>query len=532
MVRARRIDFKMTNSWWRTFTRAGGLSLCLVVASIGRAQVNVLTYHNDNARTGQNLNETVLALTNVNATQFGKLFSLPVDGCVYAQPLYVSSVTIPSNGVHNIVYVTTEHDSVYAFDADTAGAPLWKASFLSKHPSVKSVASSEAHCSDLIPEIGITGTPVIDPTTGTLYLVASTRDGTNYFQRLHALDITTGQEKFGGPVVITASLAGTGDGSVGGTVSFDALLGNQRPGLLLLNGVVYIAWASHCDLGLYHGWILGYGATNLQQVAVFNTTPNGAQGGIWMSGGALSADANGIIYAATGNGTFDANLGGIDFGDSVLKLSTTGGLAVVDYFTPFNQQFLADNDLDLGSGGVLLVPTQSATVSNLLVAGSKQGTIYVVNRDNLGHFHSGSDSQIVQSLTNLIQAVFDTPAYWNGRVYYGGAKTAVQAFAVTNGQLSTTPVSQGSVVFGFPGATPSISANGTTNGIVWVIQKDGKAILRAYDANNLTNELYNSSTRHGDSPGNAVKFTVPTIANGKVYVGVEKSLAVYGLRPD
>ena len=346
------------------------------------------------------------------------------------------------------------------------------------------------------------------------------------------MDITTGQEKFGGPVAITASVPGTGDGNVDGVISFNALLGNQRPALLLLNGVIYIAWASHCDLGPYHGWILGYGATNLQQVAVFNVTPDGSEGGIWMSGAGLSADTNGMIYAATGNGTFDANLGGLDFGNSILKLSTTSGLTVVDYFTPFNEQALSAVDLDLGSGGVLVVPTQSATVSNLLVQASKQGTIYVLNRGNLGHFHSGSDSQIVQSLTNDFRGAFDTPAYWNGRVYYGGVKTAVQAFAVTNGQLSTTPVSQGSVVFGFPGATPSISANGATNGIVWVIQGGGKAILRAYDANNLANELYSSSTRHTDSAGKAVKFSVPTIANGKVYVGVEKRLAVYGLRPD
>ena len=280
------------------------------------------------------------------------------------------------------------------------------------------MASTKAHCGDLVPEIAsrIAGD---DPITGTLYVVGNTEEGTNFIQRLHALDITTGREKFGGPVIITASVAGTGDGSVGGAIAFNPLLGNQRPGLLL-NGVVYIAWASHCDLGLYHGWILGYGATNLQQVAVFNATPNGQQGGIWMSGDGLSADTNGIIYGATGNGTFDANLGGIDFGDSVLKLSSTGGLAVVDYFAPFNQQMLADEDLDLGSGGVLVVPTQSATVSNLLVACGKQGTVYVLNRDNLGHFQSGSDSQIVQSLTNLLKASFDTPAYWNGRVYYAG----------------------------------------------------------------------------------------------------------------
>ncbi len=533
MVHAKMINFKMKNGWWRAFICAAGLSGCLVVApGIGRAQVNVLTYHNDNARTGQNLNETVLALTNVNATQFGRLFSLAVDGYVYAQPLYVSNVSIPSNGVHHVVYVATEHDSVYAFDADAAAPPLWKTSFLSKKPSVKSVASTKAHCGDLVPEIGITGTPVIDPITGTLYVVGNTEEGTNFIQRLHALDITTGREKFGGPVIITASVAGTGDGSVGGAIAFNPLLGNQRPGLLLLNGVVYIAWASHCDLGLYHGWILGYGATNLQQVAVFNATPNGQQGGIWMSGDGLSADTNGIIYGATGNGTFDANLGGIDFGDSVLKLSSTGGLAVVDYFAPFNQQMLADEDLDLGSGGVLVVPTQSATVSNLLVACGKQGTVYVLNRDNLGHFQSGSDSQIVQSLTNLLKASFDTPAYWNGRVYYAGVNNPVEAFAMTNGLLSSSPVSVSAVAFGFPGATPSISANGATNGIVWVIQRIGKAILRAYDANNLTNELYSSSTRHGDSPGKAVKFAVPTVANGKVYVGVQRSLAVYGLRPD
>jgi len=504
-----------------------------------QAQVSVLTYHNDNLRTGAITNETILTPANVSSNIFKRLFTRSVDGYVYAQPLVAAGVNIPRVGSRNVVYVATEHDSLYAFDADT-GRGYWHAKLLPKRG--KTVASvKDANCTDLIPEVGVTSTPVIDPSTSTIYVVEKGKTNTVFFQRLHALDLATGVEKFGGPVSLAASVPGTGDGNVNGTVSYDPLRQHQRSSLLLVNGVVYIASAAHCDIGPYHGWILGYNATNLAQVAVFNSTPNGGDGGVWMSGCGPSADANGNIYVSTGNGTFDADTGGSDYGSTVLEFSANSGLTVADYFTPFDQASLSASDTDLGSGGVLLLPDQSGPNAHLAITAGKAGTIYVLNRDNLGHFQNGSDSQIVQSLPGAIGTLAGPngsamciPAWFNGNIYCNGSSDTLKEFAVNSGLLSASPVSQSANNIGFPGATPSVSANGVSNAIVWTIQTDaysvrnGQAVLHAYDATDLTRELYNSTTRR-QPPGMAVKFAVPTVANGKVYVGAVRRLAVYGL---
>jgi len=497
------------------------------------AQVSVLTYHNDNMRTGANTNETILTPANVSSNIFKRLFVCGVDGYVYAQPLVVAGVNIPLVGPRNVVYVATEHDSLYAFDADS-GKRYWQNKLLPKRG--KTVSShGDLRCTDLIPEIGVTSTPVVDPSTSTIYVVEKGKTNTVFFQRLHALDLATGVEKFGGPVSLTASSAGMGDGEVNGVINYDPLRQNQRPGLLLVNGVVYIASASHCDTDSYHGWVLGYNATNLTQVAAFNATPNGGRGGVWMSGCAPSADTNGNIYVSTGNGTFDADTNGSDYGDSTLRLSTGSGLAVADYFTPFDQASLAVNDNDHGAGGLLLLPDQPGAHTHLAIQGGKEGTLYVVDRDNLGHFQTNNDSQIVQSLPAILGPIYCTPAYFNGNIYCNAVGDALMEFALSNGLLSTNPVSQSADILNFPGATPSISANGTNNAIVWTVQTDAflsgnhQAVLHAYDATDLTRELYNSTTSR-QPPGAAVKFAVPTIANGKVYVGVVHRLSVYGLR--
>ena len=498
------------------------------------------TYHNDGARTGQNLQESALSTGNVNSSQFGKLFSYAVDGQVYAQPLYVPNVNIPNQGAHNVAYVATENDSVYALDADgLASAPLWQTSFINPSAGITTVPASFVNSDSVQPQIGITSTPVIDPSSGTLYVVPYTKEGGGCVYRLHALDITNGAEKFGGPVLIQASVPGTGAGTDGhGNVAFNCFYQGQRPGLLLLNGTVYVAFASgHDDTPPFHGWLLGYNAQTLQQVAVFNTTPNGGDGGIWSSGGAPAVDSNGNLFFMSGNGTFDANTGGVDVGDSVVKLSVSGGgLSLADYFTPFDQAYLSAKDVDLGSGGVMLLPDQPGPYPHVLIGGGKEGKLYLVNRDNMGQYQAGSDSQIVQSLLGGAGGVWCTPAYWQNNLYLVPVNDTVRAFQVNNGLLSIAPVAKGSVAFAFPGATPSVSANGSTEGIVWVIQRttagSQAAVLHAYDAANVSRELYSSNqagTR--DLLDVGVKFAVPTVANGKVYVGTSSTLTVFGLMP-
>jgi hypothetical protein len=491
-------------------------------------------------RTGQNLNETVLTWANVNQAQFGKLFSYPLDGVAYASPLHVANVSISGQGVHNVVYVATEHDSVYALDADgLSPTPLWKVSFINP-PAVTTVpAADTGECCDIAPEIGITGTPVIDQGTGTLYVVAKTKEGTNFVQRLHALDITTGAEKFGGPMVIQASVPGTGDGNDGnGQVPFNALRENQRPALLLSKGVVYIGFASHGDNPPYHGWVLGYDAHTLQQVMAYNDTPNGSEGGIWQSGGGLAGDSAGNIFFVTGNGTFDANIGGLDYGDTIEKISTGG--AVLDYFAPHDQATLSAGDLDLGSGTALLLPDQAGPHPHLLVTAGKNGTIYLIDRDNMGHFNPTDDSQIVQSMPNIFPnpggnittGNFSVAVYFNSVVYFSPVTGPIQAFQLNNGLLSTAPTSQTTATYAFPGGMLAISANGTTNGILWAVQRvdaTTPGVLHAYKATDLGVELYNSNQAGSrDTLDIAAKFNIPLVANGKVYVASVSQLTVYG----
>ena len=491
----------------------------ITVAAIAPGTTAVLTYHNDLARTGSNTNETVLTHANVNSAQFGKLFSYPVDGQVYAQPLYVPNLTI--NGqTHNVVYVATENNSVYAFDADgISTAPLWQVSL--------GTAASSADTEGISPKLGVTSTPVIDPLTGTLYVSNVAVGGGVKGFHLHALDLITGQEKFGGPVAIHASVPGTGSQSSNGQVSLTTSC-YQRAGLALVNGVVYISYG-HCQ----HGWILGYDSQTLAQAAVFNTTPNGAGGAIWMSGGAPAADSNGNLYVMT---AVDFNSFGPGYNDTFLKLGMqNGNLAVLDFFTPSNNQFLLQNDADIGSGAPVVLPDNSSANPHELVGGGKDGRIFVLNRDNMGGFNTTDNVvQTIHTGTTQFDVLFDTPAFWNNSLYYHGEQDVVQAFGYNNGMLTTQPTSHGAFKYGNHGATVSISSNGGSDGIAWEIQSDqwrtsGPAILRAYDATNLGNELYDSSqagTR--DTAGSAVKFTVPTVVNGHVYVGTGTELDIYG----
>jgi len=517
-------------------------------ASSVSAAVNVLTYHNDNARTGQNTNETVLTPAVVSSANFGKIFSHDVDGLVYAQPLVMTGVNIPGKGTHNVVYVATEHDSVYAFDADDDAsgnaAPLWQVSFINPAAGVTTVRVGDVYCGELFPEIGITSTPVIDAASGTIYVEAKTKETTGgvtvFRNRLHALDLATGAEKFGGPVVVQASVPGTGEGNDhAGHVPFDPLMHLNRCALLLSRGVVYIGFASQCDNGPWHGWLFGYDAHTLALSNVFNTSPNGRAGGLWMGGGGPMEDATGNIYVTTGNGPFDPSPSVNSFGDSFLKLSATNGLALLDYFTPFNQAMLNNRDWDLGSGGSVILPDEAGDGSvnqHLLVGASKEGKLYLLNRDNMGQYNSANDNAIVQSIPKAATS-FGTPAYFNHHLYTIGAGEVLKSFPIANAQIDTNNVEFNPNDYGFPGATPSISANGTINAIVWALDPDGfgnggPAVLHAYDAVDVANELYNSSLADGgvrDNPGGAVKFTVPTVANGKVYVGAAKAVSVFGV---
>jgi len=509
-------------------------------------QVNVTTYHNDNTRSGLNSQETTLRPANVKSTQFGKLYTTKLDGYVYAQPLYVSNVSI-NGGAHNVLYVASEHDTLYAIDADS-GTIYWQQSFINPAGGVTTASSSDVNCSDLIPEVGISGTPVIDTTTGTIYLLAKTKENGVFVQRLHALDIVTHNEKFGGPVVIQATVNGNGDGSTNGKVSFDPLKEHNRPGLLLENGHVVIAWASHCDSGPYHGWVMSYSAGTLAQEAVFNTSPNGGLDGIWMSGDGVAADSAGNLYFATGNGTYD---GVTNYGDSIMKLGPPSGgtFPVVDWFTPLNQNSLSNGDTDVASGGLVLLPDMPAGVPHTqqLVQMGKEGKIYLIDRNGMGKFCStctSVDTNIIQEIPGATTGVWGAPSYWNGNVYWGGGNDGgspdnLKAFAVNvnnSGLLSTSPTSKSAKTFSFATGTPVVSSNGNTNGIVWLIDNSAYGstccqALYAYDATNLSTMLYNSTQAPGsrDNPGGAVKFSAPTIANGKVFVGSQGQVSAYGI---
>jgi len=505
------------------------------------------THHNDNARTGQNLNETVLTPTNVSSAIFGMLCSYPLDGVSHASPLYVANVNIPEQGFHNVVYVATENDSVYAFDADCVGTtPLWQVSFINPAAGITTVPpSATGELGDITPVIGITGTPVIDQASGTLYVVAKDKEvvggTTNYVQRLHALDITTGAEKFGGPVVIQADVAGTGDGATGGRVPFVPLRSNQRPALLLSNGVVYIGFGSHGDNSPWHGWILGYNATTLQQVMVFNASPDGLGAGVWQSGKGLAADAAGNLYFMTGNGDFSANTGGRNYGQSFIKLSPSG--VVLDYFTPHDVTSMNTQLWDLGASGPIVLPDQGGAVPHLLIGAGKTGpgTIYLLNRDNMGHFSPNNDNQIVQSVANAFPngtpepGNYSAPVYFNGSVYFSPVNDKVQAFQLSSGLLSTAPTSRSSETTEWPGGALAISADGNMHGILWFVQYNGETspgVLRAYDATNVGVELYNTNeVPLRDALDVAAKYSIPLVANGKVFVTTRSQMAVYGLLP-
>jgi hypothetical protein len=544
----------MDGSHKNGFSRLALTSLLILAwACCTTAQINVLTGHNDNARTGLNPNEALLNTTNVNIYGFGKIFSRPVDGPIYAQPLYVSNLPIPDKGTHNVVFVATMHDSVYAFDADSNtgsnAPPLWQKSFINPAAGVSVPTATDVgagqDCSTFVGEVGIVGTPAIDIASGTLYVVARTKEnvGPSVFQvhRLHALDIATGNERSNSPVVIDAVAPGTGADSSGGFIHFNQLREVQRSALLLSGGVIHIAWCSYCDNTPYHGWVTSYDAQSLQQVGVYNSTPNGNDGGFWMGGAGLAAAPDGSIFGVTGNGTFDTNSNPQNFGDSFVKLTQGTSLTLADYFTPFDQSTMEIQDNDLGAGGAIVLPDSVGSLAHphLLVGGGKLGKLYLIDRDNMGHFNAGNDSQIVQSFNFFssggVPHLFGLPAYFNNRLYVQGVGEFLKAYAFTNGQLNTLPISQSTESLSFRGATPSISANGTNSGIVWLLVPGASAnpSLRAYDANNLSPRIYDSYFNfQAGLPEKItlVKFNVPTIANGKVFLGTLESLAVFGLR--
>ena len=504
-------------------------------------QVNVLTYHNDNARTGQNLAETILTPATVNAAGFGKLFSFPMDGKVDAQPLYVSGVVIPGQGTYNVVYAASEHDSVYAFDANS-GKPFWQVSLLGAGETTSDIRN----CGQVAPEIGVTATPVIDLNAGphgTIYLVAMSKDlGGNYYQRLHALDIATGTEEFNGPTTVQASYPGSGANSSNGQVIFDAKQYKDRAGLLLLNGVVYTSWGSHCDIQPYTGWIIGYDEGTLQQTSVFNFDPNGTEGALWNSGGGPAADAQGNIFAAVANGTFDTVLtvqgfpSSGDYGNAFVKLTPqNGSLSPVDYWTMSNSNTESASDTDLGSGSVVLLPDEtdsSGTVRHLAVGAGKDSNLYVIDRDNMGKYDPTANATIYQQLSGALPGgIFSNPAYFNGNVYFGPVGSAIYDFQISSAKLSM--VSATGNLFGYPGATPSISAQGTINGILWAVENSNPAVLHAYNATDLGVEYYNSSqaasARDPFGPGN--KYITPTIAGGQVFVGTTTGVTAFSILP-
>jgi hypothetical protein len=529
-------------------------------ATIGVTDLKgVFTYHNDLSRDGANTSEYALTPTNVGASTFGKLFSCQADAAIYAQPLWVSNISIGGTN-HNIVVAVTMHDTVYVFDADANPCvTYWHVQLI---PSGETFFTSAViGTKDIYPDIGILGTPVIDSAANTVYLVTKTRNSTNgaVHQRLHALSLIDGSERANSPAEIDASINVTGNCDGGSSVAFNPLKENQRPGLALVNGVVYVAWASHGDQDPYHGWVIGFNASTLGLVSVFNSSPNAAEGlgycrgGIWMSGGAPAADSSNNLYVITGNGVFD---GLSAFGDSFLKLSA-GGLAVDDYFTPMNQLNLDALDNDLGAGGAaILVDQASGPHPHLLIGGGKSGVLYLVDRTNMGHFTPEGPDKVVQTLIGSSSC--STPAFWQNTLYFFGINSSGVAYTFLPASDTFNPLVASSTTstFGFPGSSPSVSSNGASNGIVWTLDSHaygtnnggsvsaGPAILHAFDATNLGTELWNSSQVPTDTAGNAVKFTVPTVANGKVYVGTRGNdttlgtgtvfgeIDVYGLKPN
>jgi hypothetical protein len=524
----------VTNSAGTVSSNAAMLTVTAVIPA--PAGTDVLTYKNDLSRSGQNLTESTLTLSNVTSSTFGLLRNLPVDGKVDAQPLYLSQLNI-SGTAHTALFVATEHDSVYAFDSDT-GAVLWHVSLLSTGETL----SDTRGCGQVVPEIGITSTPVIDRRAGahgTIFVVAMSKDASsNYHQRVHALDVATGAELLNGPVEIAATFPNNG-----GSTSFSAGQYEERAALLLSNGTIYTTWTSHCDDPPYTGWVIAFAESTLARTAVLNVAPNsGAGPAIWMSGGGPAADSAGNIYLLTANGAFETTMsaGGFpnmqDYGNSFLKISAAGGsLSVADYFTMYNEVAESAADQDLGSGGAMLLPDltdSNGTVRHLAVGAGKDGNIYVVSRDSMGKFNSTGNSQIWQQVSGGVPSgIFSTPAYFNGTVYYGDVGSTLKAFKITGAKLAATPQSQSSAQFPFPGTAPSVSANGTSNAIVWAHENANPAVLHAFDAANLAQEIYNSNQAAGnrDRFGAGNKFITPTVADGKVFVGTTAGVAVFGL---
>jgi outer membrane protein assembly factor BamB len=514
-----------------------GFSMCTVLMS---SAADVVTYHNDIARTGQNRQETILTPGNVKSSRFGKLFAFPVDGMIDAEPLYLSAVSIPGKGTHNVIYTVTENDSVYAFDADS-GASLWHKSLLKSGES----PSDDHGCYRFSPQIGITSTPVIDRASGphgTLYAVAMTKNSSSYFQRIHALDVTTGEEQFGGPVAVKAKYPGTGDNTHNGYVIFDPGQYSERQGLLLLNHVIYTAWTSHCDFRPYTGWVIGYSERTLGQTSVLNMTPNGYEGSIWQAGAGIASDGQNLFFLDA-NGTFDTTLNkkGFpnkgDYGNAFLKVSTTNNkLRVVDYFNMFNTVEESDSDEDLGSGGALVLPAMKdakGKIRYLAIGAGKDQNIYIVDRTNMGKFNPNNDSAIYQELDGVLGGgEWAMAAYFNRNIYFGPVRNNLLQFQFSKAKLSTSPLSRSVASFAFPGTTPSVSANGSSNGIVWAIEHSGpNDVLHAYQAANLAKELYNSNLARNqrDQFGISSHFGTPMIVNGKVYVGTTNGVAVFGL---
>ncbi len=497
---------------------------------------NVLTYHNDNFRTGYYRNETSLTPSNVNSASFGKVGFLPVRGLVDAEPLYVANLLV-QGARRKVVYVATEHDLVYAFDADTF-APLWKVSLLGANETT----SDDRGCQQVTPEIGITATPVIDPHArphGAIHVVAMSKDSQgNYFQRLHALDLTTGAELPGSPATIVATYLGTGAGSKNGLVAFEPKRYKERAALLLANGLIYTTWSSHCDVSPYTSWVIAYKASTLQQAGVLNLTPNGTEGAIWMSGSGPAADEQGNIYLLTGNGTFDTSLDDYgfpsrgDYGNAFVKLAMNAGkLRVTDYFTMHDTVDQSEQDEDIGSGGIALLPDVtdvSGRLRHLVVGAGKDQIVYVVDRDSLGKYHSSADRVYEEDLWAIGGMEFGAPAYFSGSVFYGAYKDNLRAFTLMNATLPRLPSSATSQTFDYPGTTPSISANNDSNGIVWTVENSVPAVLHAYPASDLSRELYNSNQAGARDQFENNKFITPMIANGRVHVGTKRGVAIFG----
>jgi len=499
---------------------------------------DVVTYHYNVGRLGQNVLESILTPSNVNSKSFGKVDFFAVDGKVDGQPLYVYQLPGKFH-VQNTLFVVTEHGSAYAFDTD-AGTQSWQVSTLAPGETT----SDDHGCTQITPEIGITDTPVIDRgrgPNGAMYLVAMSKDSAgNYHQRLHALDLRTGAELFGGPVEIQATYPGIGDGSQNGKVIFAPGQFAERSGLLELGGVIYIAFTSHCDFRPYTGWLMGYNALTLAQTSVLDVTPNGNEGAIWMAGTGLAGDSQGNIYFLDANGTFDTTLNGRgfpvsgDYGNAFMKVSTSPQLAVADYFNMYNTVQESDSDFDLGSGGAIVLPDLTDNhghVHHLAVGAGKDTNIYVVNRDNMGKFNPNNNNAIYQELVGALPGgVWGNPAYFNNTVYYGSVGSPLKAFPISNAMLATSPSSQSPTSFEYPGTSPAVSANGTSKGIVWAVENSNPAVLRAYDATNLANELYNSNQAGSrDQFGAGNKFITPLIVNGKVFVGTPNGVAEFGL---